>query len=137
MARPTHYNFLHHARKLYQQYLVDEFERNETGNLTWFRLNQKTIHAEKYSQLRDHLSKQDVENSGTVMILPADYPTSDRWYHRKYKNAMSIVRVKGKPTFFITMTMDVKCKEVTDPLKLDETPYDRPDIICRVYEMKK
>ena len=101
MARSTHYNFLNHARKLYQQYLVDEFERKETGNMTWFRLNQKTIHAEKYSQLRDHLSNQDVENSGTVMILPADYPTSDWWYHRKYKNAMSIVRVKGKPTFLL------------------------------------
>ena len=43
---------------------------------------------------------QGVENSGTVMILPADHPTSDEWYHKKYKNAMSIVRVKGKPTFY-------------------------------------
>ena len=30
MSRPTHYNFLHHARKLYQQYLVDKFEQNES-----------------------------------------------------------------------------------------------------------
>ena len=71
------------------------------------------------------------------MILPADYPTSDQWYHRKYKNAMSIVQVKGKPTFFIMMTMDVRCREVLNLLEPNETPYDRPDIICQVYEMKK
>ena len=57
-------------------------------------IESKTIHAEKYSQLRDH-------NSSTVKILPADCPTSDWWYHRKYKNAMFIMQVKGKPTFLL------------------------------------
>ena len=86
---------------------MDEFERHQTMEMNWYRINQATIHAEKYSQLRDQTSRGDVEQSRRVMILQVTYTCSDRWYHKKYKNAMAIVCVKGKPTFFITMTMDV------------------------------
>ena len=137
MARPTYYNFLNHTRKLYQQYIVDEFERHQTMEFHYFKTYQNTIHAKKYNQLKDQINVGDVERSGRVMILPASYTGSDRWYAKKYKNAMAIVRVKGKPTFFITMTMDVKCHEVMDLLQPGKSPYDRPDLICWVYEMKK
>ena len=50
---------------------------------------------------------------------------------------MSIVHTKGKPTLFITMTMDVNCDEVKRQLNDGESPYDRPDIVCRVYEQKR
>ena len=50
---------------------------------------------------------------------------------------MALVRVKGKPTFFITMTMDPNCEEVKALLKPGESPYDRPDILNRVYELKR
>ena len=72
-----------------------------------------------------------------MVVLPASHTCSDRWYHKKYKNAMAIVRVKGKPTFFITMTMDANCEEVKNLLKPGETPYDRFDIVNRVYEIKR
>ena len=101
------------------------------------QIHQNTILAKKYNQLQDQINVGDVERSGRVMILPASYTGSDRWYAKKYKNAMAIVRVKGKPTFFITMTIYVKCQEVMDLIHLGESPYDRPDLICRVYEMKK
>ena len=50
---------------------------------------------------------------------------------------MSIVHTKGKPTLLITMTVDIHCDEVKRLLKDSESPYDRPDIICRVYEQKR
>jgi hypothetical protein len=43
----------------------------------------------------------------------------------------------GVPTFFITMTMDISCKESVGQLNPGETPYDRPDIINRVFELKR
>ena len=141
-SRPTHLNFLHHGCKLYQQFIVDEFERHQTQEMNWFRHNQRTIQAELYDNLHAKQSSHTegngtMEDSGQVMILPASYTCSDQWYHCKYKNAMAIVRVKGAPSLFITMTMDVNCKEVTNLLEPSQTPYDRPDIICQVYEMKK
>ena len=50
---------------------------------------------------------------------------------------MAIVRTKGKPTLFVTMTMDVNCPEVVAQLTPGQSAYDRPDILCRVYEAKK
>ena len=35
------------------------------------------------------------------------------------------------------MTMDVKCPEVVAQLAPGQSAYDRPDILCRVYEEKK
>ena len=50
---------------------------------------------------------------------------------------MALVRFKGKPTFVITMTMDPNCEEVKALPKPGESPYDRPDILNRVYELKR
>ena len=50
---------------------------------------------------------------------------------------MAIVQKRGKPDFFITLTMNIKCKEVMDLLEPGQSPYDRPDVVCRVFQMKK
>ena len=50
---------------------------------------------------------------------------------------MALVHKYGNPTFFITFTFDVNCPEVKKELKTGKTTFDRPDIICRIYEMKK
>ena len=57
------------------------------------------------------------------MILPAIYVCNDRWYNVKYKDTITIVRTKEKPTFFVTMTMDLKCPEVMAQLEPGQTPY--------------
>ena len=50
---------------------------------------------------------------------------------------MAIVRaIKGKPDFFITMTLNVNCPEIKALLRPEQSPYDRPDILCRVFELK-
>ena len=108
MARPTHFNFLHSARKLYQQYIVDEFERHQTSDMGWMVHNQKTLRADLYKGVQDAIRSNSVENSGRATILPATYSCSDKCYNTKYKHAMAIVRTKGKPIFFITMTLDSK-----------------------------
>jgi hypothetical protein len=54
----------------------------------------------------------------------------------QYKNAMALVRKFGKPTFFITFTLDTQCKEIQDELKTGQSPYDRPDLLARVFNAK-
>ena len=51
MSRQDTYNGLHLARKLYQQFIVDEFKRHQTMELAWVRNNQKTIRANLYHGL--------------------------------------------------------------------------------------
>uniref|UniRef100_A0A7S2L200 Helitron helicase-like domain-containing protein n=1 Tax=Skeletonema marinoi TaxID=267567 RepID=A0A7S2L200_9STRA len=52
-------------------------------------------------------------------------------------NAMALVAKYGKPTFFLTFTMDVKCNEVTSQLQPGQTPYDRPDLLNRIFAAKR
>lgn len=134
MARDSH---LHLGQKLYQQWIVDNWAREEARKLDYIRNNQKQIRADLYKGLQDANNGNEVDRSGRVFILPATHTGSDRWYHKWYKNAMHLVLKKGKPTFFLTMTMDVNCEEVRAHLRPGQSPYDRPDFICRIFEIKR
>ena len=50
---------------------------------------------------------------------------------------MAISCVHGKPSLFITMTLDVECPDVLDLLREGENPYDRPDLLIRIFELKR
>ena len=50
---------------------------------------------------------------------------------------MAIVSQYRKPDFFITMTCNPKWSEITDHLLDGETAQDRPDIVSRVFKLKK
>ena len=62
---------------------------------------------------------------------------SDRWYHSAYSDAMALVRIYGKPDFFITFTFNINCPEVKAELEPGQNPFDRPDILCRVFNQKR
>ena len=55
---------------------------------------------------------------------------------QKNEDVMAIVREYGNLHLWITNTMNIKCKEVNDQLNMSETPYDRTDIIIRVFRIK-
>jgi len=75
-------------------------------------------------------------NIGRSIILPATVTGSDRWYVKQYRNAMALVRVLGKPTLFLTCTLDTGCTEVKSYLQPGQVCYDRPDLLNRVFHAK-
>ena len=137
MMRADHQNFIFVAEALLQQLLVDEYERAEFARLRWYILNQKKVKAEKYGRLVK-LRSLGVRsgNMGQNVILPATSTGSDRWYSKQYRNAMALVRVLGKPTLFLTCTLDTGCMEVKMYLKNGQQCYDRPDVLNRVFHAK-
>ena len=60
MSRMGSFNVLHLARKLFQQFIVDEFERHQTMDLAWVLNNQNTIRADLYHGLKDSVQNNDV-----------------------------------------------------------------------------
>lgn len=76
-------------------------------------------------------------NEGLPKILPGSITGTERWYKAHFKNAMVLVREYGKPTFFITFTMDVGCDEVKSQLAPHQSSYDRPDLLNREFEVKR
>ena len=100
------------------------------------RDNQKTLKAEKYKCVQDAIASNEAILPGKITILPSTLYGSPRWYTHQFQDAMAIVREKGKPDLFITMTCNPKWKEITQSLLPGQQPHDRPDIIARVFHMK-
>jgi hypothetical protein len=129
------YCITHLACKLYQQWLCDSWAKVESNDLGWVETHQGTLFAEKYVNLKKRAA-ENTTGGGTPTVLPSTYHGSDRYMYKKFQDAMALSRVFGKPQLFITFTMDVFCKEVVEQLMPDQNPYDRPDIIARVYWQK-
>ncbi len=54
-----------------------------------------------------------------------------------YQDAMAIVAATGKPDLFITMTTNPKWREIEENLHPGQQSLDRPDLVTRVFELKK
>ena len=130
------FNLLSRSGRLFQQYIVDAGSKIEKSRTNWALLNQKTIKAEKYQGLLDAAHSDDMKNSGKKIILPPTITGSPRWYVDKFHDAMSIVEKIGKPHIFLTFTTNPKWPEIVKSINPLDSPYDRPDILTRVFKLK-
>ena len=78
----------------------------------------------------------NIDNLGRQIILPATFTSSPRQMKQLYLNAIAIVRAKGKPSLFITMTCNAKWPEIVEALLPGQAPGDRPDLVVRVFHLK-
>ena len=62
---------------------------------------------------------------------------SKKWYHAKYHDATAIVQEFCKPDLFITFTTNPHWREIEENLFENQTAYDRPDLVARVFQLKK
>ena len=74
---------------------------------------------------------------GRKVILGPSFTKGPRWYNKKFQDGMAICRKYKKPDFFVTFTCNPHWKEITDELKPGQTAQDRPDLVSRVFKMKK
>lgn len=133
------FSLLHSAGKLYLQYVVDLYCREEATRLDFIRNNQKQIRAESYAGLIDyHHHRVEEENAvlGKMVILPSSFKSSPRKMRELCLDAMSLVQNFGRPSYFITMTMNAKCAEVTDNLAPHQKREYRPELISRIFNAK-
>ena len=57
-------------------------------------------------------------------------------YYKKFEDIMAFVAQYGKPHLWIIHTLNVGCDDVGDPLWPGEQPWDRPDILVRVFHIR-
>ena len=125
-----------------QQFILDQYCKVELERLRWVELNQKTIHAELYSGLTDSIKKSDnmqqnLKHTGRRVILPSTFIGGDRYMHQQYMDSMALFQHFGRPHLFDTMTANPQWKEIQDYLKPDQTAFDRPELVARVFKLKK
>ena len=130
------------GRTLGQQYLVDQFAKTEFSRLNYISHHQKELRAEVYSGAKDAMKKSDgvqegIGNVGKRVILPSSFVGGDRYMHQQYLDSIALFQHFGHPHFFLTMTCNPNWPEIQDQLNPGETALDRPDLVARVFKLKK
>jgi hypothetical protein len=125
--------------KLFQQIAVDEWVKIKENRLNYFRFNQKKIRVDNYKGLCDHLIVENDAQGSNIgrIILPSSFEGGERAMRQHYQDAMAIVAATGKPDLFITMTTNPKWREIEENLHPGQQSLDRPDLVTRVFELKK
>ena len=125
----------------------------ENQRLNYQSQNQKSLRADTYKNVKEATAERIRELGGPRAdgifsddhiqpiigrkILASSFTGSRRWYNTKFQDGMAIVREYHKPDFFITMTCNPKWKEITDELREGQTTEDRPELVSRVFKLKK
>ncbi|GFY42146.1 helitron_like_N domain-containing protein [Trichonephila inaurata madagascariensis] len=98
------------------------------------------LRVESYLDLADHVNALVTEagmRAGITLILPSSFIEIPRAMQQNFKDAMSVVRDFGKPDLFLTFTLNPKWKEIKDNFFPGQKPHDHPDIVSRIYDIKK
>ena len=151
-VRDIQEDFIHLAGRLFQEWICLAWVAVENQKLLFQRKNQKALRADSYINIREatELLRNELTPRSDGMyrddhqrppigrkILSSSYSGSPRWYNAKFQDGMAICREYHKPDFFITMTCNPHWPEIQEQLKEGQTAQDRPDIVARVFRLKK
>ncbi|KMQ88044.1 hypothetical protein RF55_12537, partial [Lasius niger] len=140
MAIRDGFNVFLLGRRLFQQWLVDNYVKMEKDRIDYCKIHQKELRVETYQGLIDYMQNRANNLNGRIgkmIILPSTFIGSPRNMLQNYQDAMAIVGKFGKPDLFITMTCNPKWREIEENLLSGQHAYDRPDICARVFNIKK
>lgn len=136
----THFSTILRGRRLLQQLVVDLWAIIDQSRLHFLRQNQKLLRVEQYNGIQDLLQGDEnvtAADVGQRIILPSSYKGGPRQMHECYQDSMAITRKFGPPQLFVTFTMNPNLPDVLNALLPGQKPADRPDIIARVFNLKK
>ncbi|GJV87496.1 DNA helicase [Tanacetum coccineum] len=138
--RLNHYSLLPRGGRLFQQYVVTAYCAVEQNRLDYIRQNQSEIRNEYLSGIYDAIlcGDRDGNDLGTRIVLIASFTGGPRYMYSHYLDALTICRVHGNPSFFITFTCNAKWPEIQEYMEAfpELTPADRADVVDRVFEQK-
>jgi len=72
---------------------------------------------------------------GKYVYMPRSIPGSKRYMQESFTKLLALENEMGRlPDWFITCTMDINNPTVLASLRERETPYERPDVVMRIWE---
>jgi len=140
--RSAQYAALFRGRALFQQYLVDIFASAEQGRLRYLRHNQDQLRASLYSGLQDalagpHDDGPDLHEIGQRIVLLSSFTGGPRYMYQCYQDGLALAQYFKAIDIFMTVTCNPKWPEVQQELLPGQTAADHPDLVARVFHMKK
>ncbi len=137
---PDEFSTILRGGRLFQQYAVDVWAASEQERLNYLRLHQNQLRASLYSGLEDALrggQDVDLDQLGRLIVLPSSFTGSPRHMQQLFQDSMAIARYFKRVDLFLTMTANANWPEVTRELLPGQTAADRPDLVARVFQLKK
>ncbi|PIA24735.1 hypothetical protein AQUCO_57600001v1 [Aquilegia coerulea] len=93
---------------------------------------------ERYFTVTDIVTNGHNPNDiGKKFILPSTHLGSPRHMYEIYQDSMAITRYYKHPDIFMTVTANPKWPEIQNELKPGQAALDRPDLVVRVFELKR
>ncbi|CAG8717713.1 12785_t:CDS:2, partial [Dentiscutata heterogama] len=93
-------------KKLFQQYIVDNYVKIESARINYLRFSQNKIRSELYQGLQDSFQAgiSNASQVGRRIVLPSSFIGGPREMYQRYQDAMALVQAYGRPDIFITIT---------------------------------
>ncbi|KAL4104522.1 hypothetical protein QTP88_019817 [Uroleucon formosanum] len=93
------------------QIMITQDEINRI--LNFIRNRRKQLRAENYIHLKDAAGRNDVNATdiGQMVVLPSSFAGGPLYMHESTQDAMTYVRVHGRPDLFITFTCNPTWKD--------------------------
>jgi hypothetical protein len=140
-SRPNEFSTILHGCRLFQTYLVDMFACIDQERLHFIRTQQRRLRVTLLNGMEDALTMNDnhvdLNQIGERVILPSSYLGGPRDMHQRYLDGMAIARHFKKIDIFLTMTANPNWPELKRELLPHQTVADRPDLVSRVFQLKK
>ena len=139
-TREQEYPTIHRGGRLFQQYIIDMWASTDQTCLSFLRFNQGKLRAALYSGLEDMIRNDDdvdLHALGKRTVLPSSYIGGPRSMQQRYQDAMAMARYFKNIDLFITMTTNPDWIEIKRELLPGQSSYDRPDLVARVFKLKK
>ncbi len=128
---PTSHALFVYGKRLYQEWVVDQYSKVESQRLFYIRNNQGPLRVAIYGGVANAITNND--NLGRLIVLPSSFIGGHRHMAQLYQDSMAIVRQYGKLDLFITMTYNPKWEEIINALKPGEIANDCPDLVTRIF----
>lgn len=140
-SRPNEFSTILRGCRLFQTYLVDMFACIDQERLHFIRTQQPKLRTTMLNGIEDALSQNDdhvdLNQLGQRIILPSSYLGGPRDMHQRYLDGMAIARHFKKIDIFLTMTANPNWQEIKRALLHGQNATDRPDLVSRVFQLKK
>ena len=109
------------------------------SRINYIECNQKELWAELYSGAKDAMKKDGIclQGIGKKVVLPSSFAGGDRYMHQQYLDSIAFYQRFGRRHVFITMSTNPNPVEIQDNLVNGESPLDRPDLVARVFKLKR
>ena len=139
--RQNEFSTILHGCRLFQTYLVDMFACIDQERLHFIHSQQKKLRVTLLNGVEDAYTindnQVDLTQLGQRIILPSSYLGGPRDMHQRYLDGMALARHFKKIDIFLTMTANPNWPEIKRELLPQQTVIDRPDLVSRVFQLKR